>query len=247
DGVELEHAQSIAADHGLKGLVPFEGQPFLAYVLTALADAGYTDVCLVTRPEADPVREYFVRAPAKRLRIRFAFQAMPKGSADAVAAAEEFTAGEPFAVINSDNYYPADALRALHGLSGSGLGGFRRAGLLKGNVDAERLAGYALIESDDDGVLTDIIEKPDDATLAAADARALISMTCWRFSPQIFSAIGDTPPSARGELELPDAVRIAMKSEPFSVVPLDLPVLDLSRREDIPAVGAFLSGCAVDL
>ena len=42
----------------------------------------------------------------KRLRISFAVQLRRIGTADAVLAAEEFTAGEPFVVLNSDNYYP---------------------------------------------------------------------------------------------------------------------------------------------
>lgn len=246
-GVALDAAQAAAADLGLKGLIPFRGQPFLAYVLTALADAGYRDVCLVTGPSPDAIREYFQRVPAGRLRIRFAVQETPAGSAYALAAAEEFVAGEDFAVINSDNFYPASALRALRGVNGSGLIGFRRDGLLSGNIDAERIAGYAIIRTDRSGALTDIIEKPDSATLASYGPDPLISMTCWRFRAGIFDAIRETPRSPRGEYEIPDAVRIAMRGETFAVVPVSEAVADLSRRDDIPYVDVLLTGYEVSL
>lgn len=246
-GTTLDAAQAAAADRGLKALVPFDGQPFLAYVLTALADARYRDVCIVTAPPPDPIRDYFESAPLRRLRIRFAVQDTPAGSAHALAAAAEFVGGSDFAVINSDNLYPTAALRALRDMSGSGLIGFRPTGLEDGNIDAQRLAGYAIIETDASGALSGIVEKPDAAALRARGAKPLISMTCWRFGPRILEAIRETPRSERGEYEIPDAVRIAMRKERFVVVPMSLPVLDLSCREDIPRVALLLKGKRVSL
>lgn len=246
-GTRLDEAQRIAADGGLKGLIPFEGEPFLAHVLTAVADAGFSRVCMVTAPGPDPIREYFSRVPTARLRIEFAIQNEPLGTAHALLAAEAFSAGRDVAVINSDNLYPAEALAALRDLPGSGLIGFERDGLERGNIDAGRIAGYALIEMDEDGALTRITEKPGAAALSAAGAASLVSMTCWRFGPGIFDAIRQTPRSARGEYELPDAVRVAMRHERFTVVPMDVPVLDLSTREDIARVGALLRGRRVEL
>jgi glucose-1-phosphate thymidylyltransferase len=148
------------------------------------------------------------------------------------------------AVINSDNLYPVEALAALRALGSAGLVGFRRDGLLAGNIDEARLGGYAVLHTDDDGYLTDIIEKPDAAQLAGG--RDLISMTCWRFRATIFDALRRTPLSVRGEHEIPDAVRLALAHEPFEVVPLSAPVLDLSRRTDITTVAAALAGRRVD-
>lgn len=246
-GTKLDAGQAAAAERGLKGLVPFGGHPFLAYVITALADAGYADVCLVTGPPPDPIRDYFQRLVTGRVRIRFAVQESPEGSAHALAAAREFTAGAEFAVINSDNLYPPAALRALRELGSSGLIGFEPPGLASGNIDAQRLAGFAMIATDESGTLTDIIEKPDQAALDAHAADSLISMTCWRFAPHIFDAIRETPRSPRGEIEIPDAVRIAMQQDRFAVVRMNVPVLDLSRREDIPRVALLLQGRRVSL
>ncbi|HEY5087504.1 MAG TPA: sugar phosphate nucleotidyltransferase, partial [Gemmatimonadaceae bacterium] len=100
DGVVLDAAQSASAESGVKGMIPME-RPFLDYVLSSLADAGFTDVCIVVAPDHAAMRDYYTsRAVPKRLRISFAVQSAAIGTADAVLAAEEFTAGEPFVVLN---------------------------------------------------------------------------------------------------------------------------------------------------
>src|SRR5688572_7796745 len=101
----LDADASAIADSGLKAMIPV-GRPFLDYVLSALADAGFTDACLVIGPEHSAVREHYNGAakPA-RIRVHFAVQEKPLGTADAVLAAEQFVGVDPFVVINSDNYY----------------------------------------------------------------------------------------------------------------------------------------------
>ena len=68
-------------------MIPFR-RPFLDYVLSALADAGCTDVCLVIGPEHGVVSDYYGRATCReRVRVRFAIQAEARGTADAVLSA----------------------------------------------------------------------------------------------------------------------------------------------------------------
>src|SRR5690606_13632658 len=129
-GIVLDDAQRVAADRGAKALIPFGGEPFLAHVLTEVADAGIRDVCIVTGSGTDPVRNHFSAATASRLQIAFAVQGVPRGSAHALAAAEAFAGDADIVVINADNLYPAAAIRALCELEGSGLIGFARPGLL---------------------------------------------------------------------------------------------------------------------
>ena len=61
--VRLEEAQARAADFGMKGMIPV-GRPFLDYVISALADAGYREVCLVVGPEHDAIRDHYSRDAA---------------------------------------------------------------------------------------------------------------------------------------------------------------------------------------
>jgi dTDP-glucose pyrophosphorylase len=243
----LDDAQASAATQGLKPLIPFGGAPFIAYTLTALADAGYTDVCVVVRPGADPVREWLGNAPARRIGLHFAVQDEPRGTAHALLAAESFAGGDDVALINADNDYPVDSLAALRAFAGPGLVAFTSSGLLGGNATADRISAYALLDVNEDGYLRDIVEKPPVDRVQRLGGAALVSMTCWRLSSRIFDACRAIPLSVRGELELPDAVRHSMRvlGERYEVVTMDAPVLDLSHPEDIPAVAESLRGRSV--
>jgi glucose-1-phosphate thymidylyltransferase len=241
--------QAQVASTGVKALIPI-GRPFLDYVLSALADAGVHRICLVIGPEHDVLRRrYTVDAKPSRLSIEFAVQQEPRGTADAVLAAETWTDGEPFLVINSDNYYPVDALTRLAALDEPGLVAFRRVGLLAdGQIDPARVTSFAVLDLDGE-YLRRIIEKPDASTLAALGDDIFLSMNCWRFDRRIFPLCRKVPLSPRGELELPAAVQHAIESGVlgFRAVRVESAVLDLSRQIDIASVASRLEGIEVVL
>ena len=244
-GVALAPEQEARAGQGQKGMIPV-GRPFLDHVLSGLADAGYHRVCLVIGPEHGAVREYYSGAgrPA-RVEVEFAVQQHPRGTADAVLAAEAFASGQRFLAVNADNLYPRSALEALRRLDGPGLAGFRRSGLLRGGlIAAERILAFALIQTGPDGFLNRIVEKPDPATAAGFGPDPLVSMNAWVLPPSIFSSCRAIAPSPRGELELQDAVRHSMEhlGERYQVLRFDEPVVDLSSRADIPIVTSLLQG-----
>jgi dTDP-glucose pyrophosphorylase len=245
----LDPAQAAAADGGLKAFIPI-GRPFLDYILSALADAGLTRLCVVIGPEHDVVRRYYAeQVTLTRVRVDVAVQAEPRGTADAVLAAEAWTAGEPFLVVNGDNYYPVQALAELAALSLPGLVAFSRAGLLAdGQIAPERILRFALLDLDG-GRLRRIVEKPDEVDAARFARSAYVSMNCWRFDTRVFDACRRVPLSPRGELELPLAVQHAIDDGRFPVeaVLSDAGVLDLSGRADIAAVAAHLAGVQVRL
>ncbi len=225
-----------------------DGRPFLDYVLSALADAGYTSACLVIAPDADAIRDYYQRvAPPRRLRVAFAVQAQPRGTADALLSAESFAGTDDVLVVNGDNYYPVAALRALRHLDSAGTVLFEPDALVReSNIPAERIRAFALGLVDADGFLTELIEKPDEAAWQSLGSRALVSMNCWRLPPAIFDVCRTLQPSPRGELELPHAIRDAMTAGMrFHVVRSADGVLDLSRRADVTAVAARLRDVAV--
>jgi dTDP-glucose pyrophosphorylase len=252
-GARLTVEQERAADTGLKPMMPVNGRPFLDYVLSGLADAGLVRVALVVAPDhRSLLARYSEEARPTRFALSFLVQAEARGTADAVLAAEEWTAGEPFLTMNADNLYPRRSLVDLAQLGEPGLAAFEPADLVKsGNIPVERINAFAIVKADESGLLTQIVEKPGPAGEATAPrwrGQDLISMNCWRFDARIFAPCRDVPRSARGEFELPEAVGLAVRrGVPFRVVRASGGVLDLSKRGDAVEVSRRLSDVAVRL
>lgn len=241
-----------AASVGLKAMVPLRGRPFMDYVLQSLFDAGFERVCLVIRPGRSALVERYERLNDKLAEssVTFAVQTSPRGTADAVLAAEEFADGENFVVVNGDNLYPADALTALRAAPAPALAAFTREGLAEGNFPPERIAAFAVLDLDEDLRLRRIVEKPRHAEALAHDGRVLVSMNCWHFTPAIFEAARSIQPDpGRLEYELPTAVQHAIDRMglTFRAVTCDQPVLDLTDVGDIAAMERRLAEVRVDL
>ncbi len=244
----LTGGQIRAADMGIKAMMPIAfGRPFLDWVLSALADAGVRDICLVVAPDHNEIRNYYSRLTLTRVRVSFAIQQEARGTADAVLAVEDFAAGDSFLVLNADNYYPADAYRALMTLGAPSLVAFERESLLAhSNIEADRIARYALVDVDERGVLQRIVEKPDASAIAAWTGPQHVSMNLWALPPNIFIACRAVRASPRGELELPAAIQYATDEMglEFRAAPMTGPgagVLDVSSRADVESVVERLS------
>jgi glucose-1-phosphate thymidylyltransferase len=250
NNLALDPAQAEAARLGLKGMIPI-GRRFLDYVLSALADAGYTDVCLVVAPDHDLIRRYYQEeVRPTRIRLHYAIQELPRGTADAVAAAEAFAGNDYFLTINSDNYYPLEALMALREQRGSAVALFEQEAMIaQSNIAPERIRQFAVGLTNGDDHLLRILEKPEPELLESLPRPLWVSMNCWRFGPSIFEACRHIKPSPRGELEVTDAVQYAIDhlGERFHVVRVRAGVLDLTRRSDIPSVARFLQHVPVRL
>lgn len=253
-GTALTEAQRAAAAAGAKGLMPIAGYPLLDHVLHQLAEGGVTDVVFVVAPRETALRGRYGRDhPPRRLRVRFAEQADPRGTADALLAARDAVdecgphdaAGVAhFLMLNADNLYPAESVRALVELGAPGLIAYDADALSTlGNIEPSRVQAFALLGLSPEGELREIVEKPDAGhPLMRAGAR-WVSMNLWRFTSRIFDDCAAVRPSVRGEFELADAVRAALaRGERLRAVRQRLAVLDLSRRGDVAALETRLAG-----
>lgn len=253
----LRSDQAAAADAGAKAMMPLgrEGdpvaRPFLDFVLSAIADAGYRSTCLVVGPDHEAIRRYYAATSSpSRLAVHFAEQAEPRGTADAVAAAGSYIANDHSLVVNGDNYYPVAALAALRATGTAATMLFRSSTLVRhGNIPEERVRAFAICTLDKEGYLDRILEKPTPEELREAGPDPLVSMNCWLMPPAILDACRAIAPSPRGELELTHAVAYAIDQlgVRFRVLVSDEGVLDLSRREDVSLVATRLAAVAVHL
>lgn len=243
-GTALDAAQAAAAASGAKAMMPdARGRPFLDHVVSGLADAGITDVCVVIGPGDSGIRDHYDAHPPRRVALGYAVQHEPTGTADAVVAAERWTAGREFLTLNADNLYPVAAIRALLDLGGRGMVAFDPAVLVReGNADEGRITAFALVELHANGTLAAIVEKPSAEALRAAGPTPWVSMNLWRFDHTIFSACRAVGVSARGERELPEAVALAIqRGDEYRVIAMGAGVLDVSRRADVAEVARRLN------
>ena len=146
----MSAAQASAAASGYKALMPIGSHRLVDYSMSALADAGIRRVVLVVGPEHDAFRTHLDSLDLQRLEVALAVQDRPRGTADAVLAAQRAVGDEHFLMVNGDNYYPVDGLADLAALEGHGLLGFERAHLVAGsNIPADRVAAFALVREQD--------------------------------------------------------------------------------------------------
>ncbi len=243
----LSSEQRAAADAGQKGMMPVAGRPLLDFVLHELAEGGVREVVFVLAPDEAAIRDRYARvAPPSRLGVRFAMQREPRGTADALLAARSEVGDADFLMLNADNLYPAESVRAMVTLGGPGLVAYEAEGLVAmANIPLERVKQFALLDLAPDGTLLTIVEKPSPGHPLLGAKERWVSMNLWRFDASIFADCTAVTPSVRGELELVDAVRAAIAhGVRFTAVRQRLGVLDLSNRGDVAAVETRLAGQA---
>lgn len=122
--------------------------------------------------------------------------------------------------------------------------GFERAALAAGNIPADRIKRFAVLDIAPDFLLNRVIEKPDNPEQYARDGKLYVSMNCWYLPPSIFEACRSIQPSPRGELEITDAVQWLVDNDKaeFRVLTRNDPVFDMTGREDVASITKALAG-----
>jgi glucose-1-phosphate thymidylyltransferase len=178
-----------------KQLLPVANKPILFYALEAIRAAGIRDIGIIvgdTRAEVMAAVGDGTRWDAD---ITYIHQAEPLGLAHAVSVAREFLSDEPFIMYLGDN------------LIEGGVAGFvdefqreRPAAeiLLK---PVKNPQDFGVAELAPDGSIRRLVEKPRQPQ----SDLALVGV--YLFTPEIHASIARIQPSARGELEITDAIQ----------------------------------------
>jgi glucose-1-phosphate thymidylyltransferase len=178
-----------------KQLVPVANRPVLFYGIDAMAEAGIEDVGIIIAPETgDEIRAAVGDGERFGVRITYIVQDEPAGLAHAVLTAEAFLGADPFVMYLGDNL--------LQGGIGDLVAAFRANEpdaliLLTPVPDPEH---YGVAELDGDRVVK-LAEKP-------AEPRTNLALVgVYMFTGLVHDAARAIEPSARGELEITDAIQ----------------------------------------
>ena len=178
-----------------KQLVPVANKPVLFYGIEAMAEAGIEEIGIIIAPETGAeIRAAAGDGSLFGVRITYVEQDAPLGLAHAVLTAEAFLGSDPFVMYLGDNLLQG-------GISGL-VQSFRSSRpdaliLLTPVADPENF-GVAELDA---GRVVRLVEKP------ARPATDLALVGVYMFTAGIHEAARTIEPSARGELEITDAIQ----------------------------------------
>jgi glucose-1-phosphate thymidylyltransferase len=182
-----------------KQLVPIANKSVLFYGLEAIRDAGVTDVGIIVGETAAEVRAAVGDGSRFGIDVTYLPQDSPAGLAHCVLIAREFLGDDDFVMYLGDNFI-------VDGITGF-VEDFRThrpdVQILLTKVPNPSEFGVANLDAD--GRVVSLEEKP------AQPRSDLAVVGVYMFTPVIHEAVAAIQPSARGELEITDAMQLLIR------------------------------------
>ena len=222
-----------------KELLPILDRPMLQYVVAEAAEAGITDVIIVTSPGKEGIADYFrprpdleerladdrvlldkVRSGARLADVSFVIQNEPLGLGHAVLTARDAVGDEPFAVILPDDiiaHTPGVLSQMIEAVSDTGAA----AAVAVDRVPWELVHNYGVVDTESsDGnrhLIRGLVEKPPPGT-----APSNLSIVGRYLLPAaVFDCLERTQPGARNEIQLTDGLALLMEDVPLYACEFD--------------------------
>ena len=214
-----------------KQLIPIFDKPLIYYPLSTLMLAGIREILIITTEED---QNSFIRLLGDGnkfgVNLHYETQKNPEGLAQAFLIGKEFIEDGNVALILGDNIF-----------HGSGLGGnlakcTNPNGALIFGYEVSEPQRYGVAEIDSSGCVISIEEKPN------SPKSDLAIPGLYFFDKDIFNICRNLKPSARGELEITDAIKEYLSLGKLSVIalPLGTAWLDMGSYESLLEAGEFV-------
>ncbi len=199
EGIRLQPITSTRPKH----LIKVGGKPILEYCLNTIKASGIEEAVIVIHYMGETIRQYFGDGKKFGLKIEYVEQEAIHGTGNAVSVAEPFVK-EDFLLVYGDLLFSVNAVKSVIDLHGK-----EKPAATMAIVPVERTEDYGILELEDERHVKRIVEKPkhEEAPTNLANAGVYV------FSKEIFDKIRETKASARGELELTDAISLLLRRE----------------------------------
>ncbi|MDD5093316.1 MAG: sugar phosphate nucleotidyltransferase [Dehalococcoidia bacterium] len=173
-----------------KVMVPIAGKPILEHVILEIKQSGITEIVFVVGYFDQAIRDYFGDGERWGLKIEYATQRKQTGTADAVATIKNLV-GPHFLLANGDAVIKSEFIREAIA------GDANKMSL----IELKDTADMGVVEVDEQRVrrIHEKVQNPPSN---------LVNAGLYRFTPEIFEAISETPKSTRGEYELTDSLQL---------------------------------------
>jgi glucose-1-phosphate thymidylyltransferase len=222
---------------GAKQLVPIANTPVLHFPVRQLVACGITDIALVVGDTEPQIRSAMGDGSDFGARFTYVRQEAPLGIAHGLGLCRAFADRQPVVLYLGDNvllHGIEDFVRAFEAAPSV-------ASVVLKAVDDPRSFGVAVHEGDH---LVRVVEKP------ALPPSNLAVIGVYAFRPDVFEVIATLRPSARGELEIADAINgLIASGRPVTASVTEDYWIDTGKMEDMLAANRAVlasldDGCA---
>ncbi len=180
-----------------KQLIPVANKPILVRVIESIRDAGIDEIGIVigVGARADMVRKEIGNGERWGIAITYITQDAPLGLAHAVKVSADFLGDDRFVMFLGDNVIEGGISTLI---TKFGKSDWNSQIVL---THIENPQQYGVAELDEDGSIRRLVEKPKNPP----SDLALVGI--YMFDHNILTAANSIVPSARGELEITDAIQ----------------------------------------
>lgn len=177
-----------------KCLLPVYDRPMIYWPIQSFVESGIEDILLVCGGNAaGEFLRILGNGEAFGLKhLHYTYQSEANGIADALGLCEEWAGGDSIAVILADNIFEKPFGNFVEEFEADPVGA--RIFL----TEVEHPEWYGVVETNEDGSVKSIIEKPKDPK------SNLIATGLYIYDPNVWEYIHRCKPSGRGELEITD-------------------------------------------
>lgn len=178
-----------------KQLIPVANKPVLVRVIESIRDAGVTEIGVVTGDTGPEIQEALDSRDDLGVNLTYIPQDSPDGLAHAVKISRDFLGDDRFVMFLGDNVIEGGITQLIKDFSDNDW----NSQIVLKEVDNPSAFGVAVLREDNS--IEQLIEKPPEPP----SNLALVGI--YMFDHNIFKAVNDIQPSARGELEITDAIQ----------------------------------------